>query len=194
MPQREVSLSKATGIGHLMRNLVLSLTCGAALLAPAACATPSATNNNGGAANNSNASARTSDAGAIPPVSSAHGGTSTAAPPAAPASATSGGAAKPSIDTAALDAKIEKAEAKAKAGGATQADKLAAAAALLERANVYRDAGQPTLYKFALGDYRRALRYQPDNAEARAKMNEIVSIYQSMGRPVPTNGSDPNEP
>ena len=175
-----------------MRILVLSLTCGTALFAYA-CGSPSATNNaNGGAQNNSNASVRTSDTGAIPPVSSAHGGTSSAAPPAA--STTSGGASKPSIDTSALDAKIEKAEAKAKAGGATQADKLAAAAALLERANLYRDAGQPALYKFALGDYRRALRYQPDNAEAREKMNEIVSIYQSMGRPVPTNGSDPLEP
>ncbi|HJR07338.1 MAG TPA: hypothetical protein VJ842_08780 [Pyrinomonadaceae bacterium] len=180
-----------------MRTIVLSLTCGAALLASAACGSPSSTTNNtnSGAANNGNASARTSDSGAIPPVSSAHGGTTTAtSPAAAPASTTSGGASKPSIDTAALDAKIEKAEAKAKAGGATQADKLAAAAALLERANVYRDAGQPALYKFALGDYRRALRYQPDNAEAREKMNEIVSIYQSMGRPVPTNGSDPIEP
>ena len=88
-----------------------------------------------------------------------------------------------------LDTKIERAEAKAKGGN--QADKLAAAAALVERANVYRDAGQPALYKFALGDYRRALRYQPDNAEARAKMNEIVGIYQSMGRPVPENGNEP---
>lgn len=95
------------------------------------------------------------------------------------------------MDTAVLDAKIEKAEAKAKASGATQADKLAAAAAYLERGNMYRDAGQPVLYKFALGDYRHALRYQPDNAEARAKMDEIVSIYQGMGRPVPENGKEP---
>ncbi|HLL71377.1 MAG TPA: hypothetical protein VK363_08090 [Pyrinomonadaceae bacterium] len=177
-----------------MRILVLSLTCGAALFTYA-CGSQSSNTNNGGAANNSNAtsSARATDTGAIPPVSSAHGGTSTAASPAAPASAPSG-ADKPSLNTAALDAKIEKAEAKAKAGGASQADKFAAAAALLERGNLYRDAGQPALYKFALGDYRRALRYQPDNAEAREKMNEIVSIYQSMGRPVPTNGSDPNEP
>ena len=179
-----------------MRILVLSLTCGAALFTYA-CGSPSSNTNNGGAANNSNASsARATDAGAMPPVSSAHGGTSNGAASgaSAPASGASGGASKPNMDTAALDAKIEKAEAKAKAGGASQADKLAAAAALLERGNLYRDAGQPALYKFALGDYRRALRYQPDNAEAREKMNEIVSIYQSMGRPVPTNGSDPNEP
>jgi hypothetical protein len=122
----------------------------------------------------------------LPPVSSAHGGNS------APVAGNAGSTAKPSgIDTAALDAKIEQAEAKAKARGATQADKLAAASAYLQRGNLYRDAGQPTLYKFALGDYRHALRYQPDNAEARAKMDEIVSIYQSMGRPVPDNGNEP---
>jgi hypothetical protein len=171
-----------------MRNLALALTCGAALLAPG-CGTPSATNNtngnaNGNAAATNNQPFRTSNT-ALPPVSSAHG--DNAAPPStAPAS---NSAQKPGIDTAALDARIEKAEAKAKSGG--QADKHAAAAVLVERANVYRDAGQPSLYKFALGDYRRALRYQPDNAEAREKMNEIVSIYQSMGRPVPENGNEP---
>jgi hypothetical protein len=172
-----------------MRNFVLALTCGAALLA-SGCGTPSATNNsntNSAAVTTSNQSSRTSNA-ALPPVSSAHGDSSGAAPPAtsgAPNSSTQ----KPGIDTAALDTKIERAEAKAKSGA--QADKLAAAAALVERGNLYRDAGQPTLYKFALGDYRRALRYQPDNTEAREKMNEIVSIYQSMGRPVPENGNEP---
>lgn len=172
-----------------MRNLVLALTCGAALFA-SGCGTPSATNNtnstNTGSAATSNQSSRTSNTG-LPPVSSAHGGDSAVTPPAAaPATSSS---AKPGIDTATLDARIERAEAKAKDG--KQADKLAAAAALVERGNVYRDAGQPALYKFALGDYRRALRYQPDNAEAREKMDEIVSIYKSMGRPVPENGNEP---
>lgn len=169
-----------------MRNLALALTCGAALFA-SGCGTPSATNNangNAAATTTTNQPFRTSNAN-LPPVSSAHG--ENAAPPAAAPANSS--AQKPGMDTATLDAKIEKAEAKAKGGA--QADKLAAAAALVERGNVYRDAGQPVLYKFALGDYRRALRYQPDNAEAREKMNEIVSIYQSMGRPVPENGNEP---
>jgi hypothetical protein len=171
-----------------MRKLVLALTCGAALLA-SGCASPSATNNSNAnaATTTTNQSSRTPNA-ALPPVSSAHGGDSGVTPPAT-APAANSSAQKPGIDTAVLDAKIEKAEAKAKGGA--QADKLAAAAALVERGNVYRDAGQPSLYKFALGDYRRALRYQPDNTEAREKMNEIVSIYQSMGRPVPENGNEP---
>jgi len=95
------------------------------------------------------------------------------------------------MDTAALDAKIAKAEEKAKANNAAQADKLAAAAAYKERADIFMNAGRPTLYKFALRDYRRTLRYQPDNQQARESMNTIVSIYQSMGRPVPTLGNEP---
>lgn len=183
-----------------MRTLVLALTCGAALVFTS-CGSQSNTNNTGGAANGNNSTTATASrtaqtGGALPPVSSAHGGAGTAgsnAPAGGTTAGNAGGAARPTgIDTAALDAKIEKAEAKAKASGASQADKLAAAAAYVQRANVYRDAGQPALYKFALGDYRRALRYQPDNAEAREKMNEIVSIYQGMGRPVPENGL--NEP
>jgi hypothetical protein len=122
----------------------------------------------------------------VPPVASAHGGET--AKPAQPMSAPS--ADKPSIATPELDAKIEKAEAKAKAANARDADKKAAAAALVERANVYYSAQQPMLYKFALGDFRHALRYDPDNKEARDKLDQIVSIYQSMGRPVPTNGLD----
>jgi hypothetical protein len=122
------------------------------------------------------------DTGA-PPISSAHGSGSAATAPAG-----SSASEKPGIDTATLDAKIEKAEAKAKLANASEADKRAAAAAYVERGRIFYDAGQPRLYKFALGDFRRALRYQPDNAEARDKMEMIVSIYQSMGRPVPTNG------
>ncbi len=175
-----------------MRKFVLAIACGAALFA-AGCGTPSATNNSNtnSAATTSNQSSRTSNA-SLPPVASAHGDNSGVAPPATTtAAAPNSSTQKPGIDTATLDAKIERAEAKAKAAGATQADKLAAAAAYLQRGNVYRDAGQPMLYKFALGDYRRALRYQPDNEEARAKMEEIVSIYKGMNKPVPENGNEP---
>ncbi|MDT7541759.1 MAG: hypothetical protein QOE33_1663 [Acidobacteriota bacterium] len=122
----------------------------------------------------------------VPPISAAHGG-ATSTLPAGPAAAS---ADKPSLATPELDAKIAKAEAKAKASKASDADKKATAAAYVERANVYYNAQQPMLYKFALGDFRRALRYDPANAEAKTKMDEIVSIYQSMNRPVPNNGLD----
>ncbi len=119
----------------------------------------------------------------VPPISAAHGN---AAPSAAGANEKPEG-----VDTAALDDKIEKLEAKTKAGGATDTDKKTLAGVYLQRANIYRDAGSPRLYKFALGDYRHVLRYDPTNADARNKMDEIVAIYKSMSRPVPTNGLEP---
>jgi hypothetical protein len=40
-------------------------------------------------------------------------------------------------------------------------------------------------YKVALRYYREALKLDPKNAEAKANHDMIVSIYKSMGRPVP---------
>ena len=171
-----------------MRQL-LALLCACAALAVAAC-NPNADTGNSSAPPNSNSTTTTTTTTtttapppSVPPISTAHGGSTPATAPAA-AETPEG------VDTAALDAKIEKLEAKVKGGG-SDADKKALAAVYLERANVYRDAGSPRLYKFALGDYRRVLRLEPNNAEARTKMDEIVSIYQSLGRPVPTNGLEP---
>lgn len=168
------------------------ITLAAALCALAACAAcgpsqPASNASNTSAQNG--AAQRPAQTVEVPPVSSAHGGGTTGAPAGAPASGASP-ADKPALATPELDAKIAKAESKAKGAGASDADKKAAAAAYVERANVYYSAGQPVLYKFALGDFRRALRYDPSNSEAREKMDQIVSIYQSMGRPVPNNGLD----
>jgi hypothetical protein len=93
-------------------------------------------------------------------------------------------------DISVLDAKIADAVAKANALGARTENKLAAAAAYLERANVFYNAGRPALYKLAVGDFRRVLRLQSNNAEAREKLDQIISIYKEMGRPVPTNGEE----
>ncbi|MFN2456038.1 MAG: hypothetical protein ABR577_17680 [Pyrinomonadaceae bacterium] len=122
------------------------------------------------------------------PLASAHGG---AGLPPGGGSGAKGSADTPEVETAALDAKIEQAERKAKAPNAGEADKHAAAAAYLERGNVYYNAGRPSLYKFALRDLRRVLRYEPDNADAREKVDTIVTIYQSMNRPVPELGNEP---
>jgi hypothetical protein len=152
--------------------------------------------NGAGPANtNGRQPAQSASGGASPPVSSepsglapgpsvatGHGGAASNRPQ----TSSSGGDVK--IDTSAYDAKIKQAETKAKASNASDADKRMAASAYLERGNVYYTAGQPSLYKFALGDFRTVLRYQPDNEEARAKIEQIVEIYNSLGRPVPTNG------
>ena len=97
------------------------------------------------------------------------------------------------LSTRELDARIAKAEAKLAAANASDADRAAAAAAYVARGNVYYEAGTPSLYRFALGDYRHALKLAPANSEARAKVTQIVEIYESLGRPVPTNGDEPAE-
>jgi hypothetical protein len=95
-------------------------------------------------------------------------------------------------DTSELDAKIEVlvATARLNPAGTSTEEKSAIAAAYLRRANVFYAAGQPKLYKLALGDFRRALRYQPENAEAQNKRDQITSIYESLGRTVPENGNE----
>ena len=166
-----------------MRTFIFYLTLTVALMFAAACGSseqPKTSAGNAGAAPpaGSRAPAQTSNGAAEgPPVATSHG-----APPAAQSSG---------ADTAALDAKIEQAEARAKAAGATAADKKAAAAAYLERANVFYTAGSPSLYKFALRDFRRTLKYDPANEEAQARKQQIEEIYRSMGRPVPDLGNEP---
>jgi hypothetical protein len=168
-----------------MRNSLLLSTLIAATLLFTACGTTTQnSSSNTGAEALPTATvktpAQTTDG---PPVSVAHG-----TPPIASAPPSGG---QPGMDTSPLDKKIEEAEAKAKAPGATPSDKQAAAAAYLARGNVFYNAGNPSLYKFALRDFRRTLRYDQNNAEARAKQQQISEIYQSMGRPVPELGNEP---
>ena len=169
-----------------MRKLFLPTLVVACALTAACGNNPPATTarQNSNSPTSNTQAANTSDGSSNVGVVSSHGGGNTA--PAG--TSTSGASTKPPVETPELDAKIQKAEAKAKAQGASDADKKAAAAAYFERADFYRDQGMPVLYKFALADYRCGLKYDPDARESRQKMDEIVQIYQSMGRPVPELG------
>ena len=181
-----------------MRIFLLSLTLTVALISSAACNSSEQANTSAGnavAAQPANARTTTTTttttaqpANDGPPIATSHG-----VPP-APSGAGGGGPAAggaSGTDTSALDAKIEQAEARAKAAGATSADKKAAAAAYLERANVFYSAQNPSLYKFALRDFRRTLKYDPANKTALERKQQIEQIYQSMGRPIPELGNEP---
>jgi hypothetical protein len=174
-----------------MRLLALALTL-AALYALSACASGNEQQaSNQSAANTppaNTASAPPADADRTSPIAPAHRSGGSAGPPAASNPSAN---EETGMDTSAEDAKIAQAEAKAKAQNATQADKLAAAAAYMERADIFMQAGRPTLYKYALRDYRRTLRYQPDNRHAQDSINTIVGIYKQLGRPVPELGNEP---
>ncbi|MBV9924378.1 MAG: hypothetical protein JOZ96_04995 [Acidobacteria bacterium] len=87
-----------------------------------------------------------------------------------------------------FDEKIREAVSKANERGAGEAERRAAAEALSARADFFWKAGAPSLYKYALGDYRQVLRLRPDDAEARERLDTIVNIYEQLSRPVPANG------
>lgn len=92
------------------------------------------------------------------------------------------------IDTAAFDAAIAKAEKELKASPTNAAKKTALGTAYAARGTALTEARQ---YASALGDFRRAVKYDPSNAKAKEMMDEIISIYESMNREYPKEGEEP---
>jgi hypothetical protein len=177
-----------------MKSFALTLTLCAAALGLAACAessAPATANSAAPAPANNSANVKpptNADGKNNPMLASGHG--DKPAPPATNGAPPAGdGGADEAIIPKPLQEKVKAAEAKAKNGG--PADKVAAAKALIERGNVFYEAGQPRLYKYALRDFRLAAKLDPTNAEASGKRDQIVQIYQSMNRPVPTLGEEP---
>jgi hypothetical protein len=91
------------------------------------------------------------------------------------------------IDTKPLDLAIADAEKahKAKAGDDT---KTALSDAYFQRGMALTEARQ---YASALGDYRRAIKYDPDNEQAKEWIRQIIAIYNDMGREFPPEGQEP---
>jgi tetratricopeptide (TPR) repeat protein len=111
----------------------------------------------------------------------------------APAAASSSSApGKPAmgeaINTSEYDAKIKRLEEQAKKKPDDNAARKQLAQAYLERGNALTQAKQ---YQAALGDYRRTLRYDPANEEARYWSDTIIGILKQMNRPVPAEGAEP---
>lgn len=92
------------------------------------------------------------------------------------------------IDSTAFDAAIAKAEKELKASPSSTEKKTALGVAYAARGTALTEARQ---YASALGDFRRALRYDPSNAAAKMTMDEIISIYESMNRDYPKEGEEP---
>ena len=92
------------------------------------------------------------------------------------------------IDTAKLDAAVVSAE-KALAGKPTDDKlKMALAEAFYKRAVALTDARQ---YASAIGDYRRTLKHDPSNADAKEWVEKITMIYDSLKRQAPKEGEEP---
>ena len=92
------------------------------------------------------------------------------------------------IDTTKFDAEIVKAEKDFKAKPKDDAAKKALAVAYVNRGLALTDARQ---YASALGDYRKAQKLDPSNADANKWVEQIIEIYESMNKEYPKEGEEP---
>ncbi|MEP6944812.1 MAG: hypothetical protein ABJA02_02760 [Acidobacteriota bacterium] len=84
------------------------------------------------------------------------------------------------IDTKEFDDAIKSAE--------KAPDKKALGAAYYKRATALTEARQ---YASALGDYRKALKNDPSNTEAKDWIDKIIAIYDGMNKESPKEGEEP---
>src|SRR6187431_1093892 len=92
------------------------------------------------------------------------------------------------IDTAKFDKAIADAEKGAKTEPSGEAAQKALAQAYFERGFALTQARQ---YASAMGDYRRALKYDPDHAESKEWIDQILSIYTMLKKSPPKEGEEP---
>lgn len=92
------------------------------------------------------------------------------------------------VDVSEMTAKIEKAEKEYKAKTTDAKAKETLAAAYFERAFALTKAAQ---YRAALGDFRKGLKLNPNDTEAKAMHDQIISIFESIGREPPKEGEEP---
>src|SRR5256885_10342414 len=92
------------------------------------------------------------------------------------------------IDTKPFDTAIASAEVALGKKPSDEAAKKTLSGAYYKRAEALTGARQ---YASALGDYRRALKYDSSNAEAKEWIDRIISIYDSINRESPKEGEEP---
>jgi tetratricopeptide (TPR) repeat protein len=92
------------------------------------------------------------------------------------------------IDTAKFDGTIAAAEKIVKSKPSDEAAKKTLADAYFDRGFALTEARQ---YASALGDYRRALKLDPNHEESKKWLNQIVSIYEMLKKDAPKEGEEP---
>ena len=92
------------------------------------------------------------------------------------------------IDTSKFDKAIAEAEKNQKAKPADVSLKQALAQAYFERGFALTESRQ---YASALGDYRRALKLDPNHEESKKWMDQILSIYEMLKKEAPKEGEEP---
>lgn len=92
------------------------------------------------------------------------------------------------IDTSKFDGVIAEAEKALKARPDDESARKTLSEAYFDRGFALTEARQ---YASALGDFRRALKYDPSNEEAKKWIDQIISIYQMLKREYPKEGEEP---
>lgn len=92
------------------------------------------------------------------------------------------------INTSKFDEAVNSAEKAFKTNSSDEKAKRALADAYADRAFALTEAAQ---YRQALGDFRKCLKLDANNADAKKMHDQIVSIFQSLGREVPKEGTEP---
>ena len=92
------------------------------------------------------------------------------------------------IDVSSFDAEIAKAEKELKAEPKSETAKKSLAEAYLKRGVALTEARQ---YASALGDYRRVLKFDAGNEDAKKWIEQIIAIYDSINKEFPKEGEEP---
>lgn len=92
------------------------------------------------------------------------------------------------FDTSEYDSAIAAAEKKLSGKPSDDAAKKALAEAYYKRAVALTDKRQ---YASALGDYRRTLKYDPSNPDAKEWIDKIIMIYDGLNKESPKEGEEP---
>ncbi len=135
--------------------------------------TPTAANTNTATVKSDNSAIVSSHSTVAPTNSAANKGGSTESPMAKP------------LDVSEMTANIEKAEKQFKENPKAKGD---LANAYFVRATALTGAAQ---YRAALGDYRKGLKLNPNDKEAKEMHDQILSIFKSIGREPPKEGEEP---
>ena len=92
------------------------------------------------------------------------------------------------IDTTGFDSEIKQAQDKIKSNSKDETLKTSLADAYVARAMALTEARQ---YASALGDYRKALKLDPENETAKQWIGQIIGIYEGINRAYPKEGEEP---
>lgn len=93
-----------------------------------------------------------------------------------------------SVDVTKMTEGIEKAKTAYDKNTKSDEAKKTLASAYFERAFALTEAAQ---YRAALGDFRKGLKLEPENEDAKKMHDQIINIFESIGREPPKEGEEP---